>query len=338
MKRIDLRSDTVTKPTLKMRQAMANAIVGDDVYEDDPTVIELEALAAKILNKEAALFVPSGTFSNQLAIMTHTNRGDEIIVEENAHIKKYEVGAVAVLANANMYSVPGELGKMDLDKLKSAIRGEDIHYPKTSLICLENAHDGIAIDLDYIENVFQIAKDNDIKVHLDGARLFNAAVALDVDASEITKYADTISICLSKGLCAPVGSILVGEIEFIKKARKYRKMLGGGMRQVGILAAAGIIALEEMTKRLHIDHDNAKYLANELDKFEYIEVDKDRLDINMVFFKMDHPKKYELDQILLEDGIVVGSYNRAGFRFACHNDISKEDVEKVINCFKKIKK
>jgi len=315
MKTIDFRSDTVTRPTLKMREAMLTAIVGDDVYQDDPTVKELENLAAKMLNKESALFVPSGTFSNQLAIMTHTNRGDEVILEEYAHIKKYEVGAVGALSGANIQYLTSIKGKMDLDDIKKAIRGNDIHFPDTSLICIENAYNGIALDLKYMKSVYEIAKDNDLKVHLDGARLFNVATALEVEASTICKYADSISICLSKGLCAPIGAILVGDETFIRKARKYRKMLGGGMRQVGVLAAPGIIALEVMTKRLKEDHDNAKYLANELNKYKFIDVSFDQLDINMVFIDMNHPKKNELDKHLRKKDIIIGVYSSNGFRF-----------------------
>ncbi|QVK20475.1 low-specificity L-threonine aldolase [Mycoplasmatota bacterium] len=336
MKVIDFRSDTVTKPTKEMREAMYSSCVGDDVYEDDPTVLRLEQLAKDILGKEAALFVPTGTFSNQLSIMTHTNRGDEIIVEENAHIKKYEVGAVGGLSGVNIHAIRSKRGKMDLSEISRAIRGNDIHYPETKLICIENAHDGIALDLEYMKEVYKIAKDNNIKVHLDGARLFNAAVALNVEARELAKYSDSISICLSKGLSAPIGSLLVGEAKFIKKARKYRKMLGGGMRQVGVIAAPGIIALEKMTKRLSDDHDNAKFLANELDKFEFINVDKDRLDINMVFFDMNHIRKEELQKILFDENIIIGGYRPGGFRFACHNDIDKKDIEKLIRIIKSL--
>ncbi len=335
IKMIDFRSDTVTQQTEQMRQAMLTAKVGDDVYLGDPTVVELEELIAEILNKEAALFVPSGTFSNQLAIMTHTNRGEEIIVEAGAHIKKYEVGATAALSGVNLHTIKGTNGKMALDELEQGIRADDIHYPKTSLICLENAFSGRALDTEYMKDVYKIAKKHDLNLHLDGARLFNACVALKIDPQEMSKYADTISICLSKGLCSPVGSLLVGPSEFIKKARKYRKMLGGGMRQVGFLAAAGIISLKEMRFRLEEDHRNAKYLAEQLNKIASIEVDFSRLDISMVFIKITHPKTKELATLLKEKDILIGGYADE-LRITCHNDISRENINYLISCLKEI--
>ena len=231
MKVIDLRSDTVTHPTEKMRHAMATALVGDDVYGDDPTVRELEKLGAKILNKEDSLFVPSGTFGNQLALLTHTRRGDEVILEGSCHILMHEVGASSVIAGVQLRPIEGIYGEMNPEKVKSYIREDDIHFPNTGLICIENAHScGKVISLENMKSIYEIANKDGIPVHLDGARLFNAATHLGVEAAELAKYADSIMFCISKGLAAPVGSLLVGSKEFIDKARKNRKLMGGALR------------------------------------------------------------------------------------------------------------
>jgi threonine aldolase len=332
---IDFRSDTVTKPTKDMRLAMANAVVGDDVYEDDPTIKELEALAASMTGKEAGLFVTSGTMGNQLSIYVHTSRGDEIIVGSKAHIKNYEVGASAVISGVSYHLVDEVNGMMPLKSIKYGIRGTDVHYPDSSLICLENAHgSGKVLPLDYMKSVYNLAKENNLKVHLDGARLFNAATHLKVDASEICQYVDSVTFCLSKGLASPIGSVLCGTKEFIHKARRGRKMLGGGMRQVGVLGAAGLISLKEMTKRLDVDHENAKYLADKLHKIKEIEVDYDHLDINMVFIKssIDFVK---LGEYLFEKGIIISGYPGKRMRIAVHNDINREDIDKLVDLIKK---
>lgn len=336
MKYIDLRSDTVTQPTKTMRDAMHAAEVGDDVYQDDPTVNELEALAAEMLGKEAALFVPSGTMGNQIGVMCHTGRGDEVIVSADCHILMHEVGAVAVLSGANLRPLSFHNGVYDPDMIEKAIRPEDIHEPKTVLICMENAlANGRVVPVEIMEEVYALAEKHGIAVHLDGARVFNAASALDVDVREITKYCDTVSCCLSKGLCAPVGSVLAGDARTIAKARKYRKMLGGGMRQCGILAAAGIIALKEMSKRLKEDHDNARYMAEKLGGLKGVEVDLDSVQINMVFFKVD--RSYELLESLpekmLEKGIKINGMELGEFRFVTSNDVSREDIDYVISVF-----
>lgn len=340
MKIIDLRSDTVTKPTEEMRMAMANAEVGDDVYGEDPTVNRLEALAARMVGKEAALFVPSGTFGNQLAIFTHTQRGDEIIVERNAHIKKYEVAGAAALSGVQIEAIPSDFGKMPIAEIEDAIRdATDIHEPPTRLICLENATGyGTVLDLSYMQEVRNLANQHQLKIHLDGARLFNAATALNVNPKQLCELTDTVMFCLSKGLCAPVGSILAGSKEFINKARKNRKLMGGGMRQVGILAASGIIALEKMTTRLNEDHDNAKYLASQLETIPGVIIDRNRLDINMVFMRLDDsvylPENYE-DQ-LLKYGIQIGSFDRGEIRLVTHHGISKRDIDKFISIFREL--
>jgi len=339
MKYLDFRSDTVTMPTKNMRNAMAEALVGDDVYEDDPTVQELEALAAEMLGKEAALFVPSGTFGNQLAILTHTRRGDEILVGDEAHIVQHEVGASAVIAGVNIRSITTKFGLMPVDELKSKIRVEDIHFPDTGLICMENAHGwGTVVPLDNMKAVYDIAQESGIPVHLDGARIFNAATSLGVGADEIAQYADSVMFCLSKGLCAPVGSMVVGSKTFIKKARKNRKLMGGALRQVGILAAAGLIALREMVPRLKEDHDNIKYLAWELDQIEGITVTFDRTDINMVFFTLPETiiKEELFIEKLLDAGIKINGTEDNEYRFVTNNDISKADVDILIETMKKI--
>jgi len=329
---IYFRRDTVTKPTKEMRDAMANAIVGDDVYEDDPTIKELEALAAKMTGKEAALFVSSGTMGNQLAIYTHTNRGDEIIVGKTSHIKNYEVGASAVISGVSYHLLDETDGMMNLAQISNGIRGNDIHFPDTSLVCLENAHgSGKVLPLEYMKSVSTIAKEHNIKVHLDGARLFNAATALNVDASEITKYVDSVTFCLSKGLACPVGSMLCGSKEFILKARRGRKLLGGGMRQVGILGAAGLVGLNKMTKRLHLDHENARYLADKLSQIKEFDVINDRTHINMVFCTSNLDFN-DMEKFMLTKGIKISGYKGEVLRLAIHNDISIENIDYLLNC------
>lgn len=333
MRYIDLRSDTVTQPTEAMREAMANAPVGDDVYGDDPTVNELERLAAEVLGKEAALFVPSGTMGNQLCIMAQTKRGDEVIVSDESHIFVHEVGAAAVLSAVTLRQVQFEDGIFSAAKMERAIREEDIHEPPTTLLCMENAlSNGRVVPLSVMEEVYTMAKRHNLRVHLDGARLFNAAVALGVDATALTQYTDTVSCCLSKGLCAPVGSVIAGDAAFIVRARKCRKLLGGGMRQVGILAAAGILALTQMTKRLHIDHENAKYLAEQLKKIPDITVDVDAVDINMVFFHVEREESVleAVQAKLLESGIKINGAWDGNFRFVTSNDISRADINTAI--------
>lgn len=336
MKFIDLRSDTVTQPTFEMRNLMANAEVGDDVYRDDPTVVELEALAAKMLGKEAGLFVPSGTFSNQLAIMTHTKRGDEILVGDSSHIIMYEVAAAAVLSGVQVRSFEVKDRVLDSKKIESMIRTEDVHYPDTGLICLENAlSNGTVISIENMKDVKKIADRNKIPIHLDGARYFNASKALGVNFKEIAKYADSISICLSKGLCAPIGSVLVGEKKFIEKARRNRKMMGGGLRQTGVLAAPGIFALKHLTNRIGEDHKNAKYLGERLSTIHGIIVDKDKLDINMVFFDISENliSNEIFLQKMLEKGIKInGSLYSTGsrYRFMTHYYIDKKIIDYVV--------
>lgn len=338
--KIDLRSDTVTVPTDEMRQAMCTAVVGDDVYGDDVTVNALEALAAEMMGKEAGLFVPSGVMSNQLALFTHANRGDEVILPDNCHIVSHEAGAAAIIAGAQLRTVQNVAGEMPLDILESYIRKDanDIHQPKTALITYENADsDGQVRDLAYMKNVKALADKYHFPIHLDGARIFNAATYLGVDVKEMTQYVDTVSVCLSKGLCAPVGSVLVGSADFIAQARRKRKIIGGGMRQVGILAAAGKIALTEMTKRLQQDHDNAAYMVERMKEIKGITVLAERQQISMVFFCLqDYPlTSAELVAYLAKHDVVINGEDNGVMRFVTHKYVSREEIDKVVDLMKK---
>ncbi|WP_066894490.1 low-specificity L-threonine aldolase [Clostridium nigeriense] len=339
MKFIDLRSDTVTEQPIFMKEAMFNAEVGDDVYGDDPTILKLESLAAKIVGKESALFVPTGTFGNQLALFTHCTRGSEVIIADSNHIIAHEVGASSVIAGVQLRAIDAPNGVLKAKEIEKRIRfeNEDIHFPSTSLICIENAHSsGNVLTLEEMNEVYEVAKKYNLPIHLDGARLFNASTALNVDVTEITKYCDSVMFCLSKGLCAPVGSILAGSKEFISKARKKRKLMGGGLRQSGFLAAAGIVSLEEMTKRLREDHDNAKLLAEELNKIPEIDVDLHNLKINMVFFKFNDNSinTKALVNYFLENDIKINDVENGLMRFVTHYWIKKDDIFKVVTTLK----
>jgi len=332
---IDLRSDTVTKPTPQMREAMAKAKVGDDVYGEDPTINRLEALGARMVGKEAAVFVPSGTMGNQAAIMAWTQRGDEIILESQSHIYMYEAGGPAVLSGVQTRGIAGHYGAMDPEEVRLAIRKPNIHFPRTGLICLENTHNrsgGCVLPIDNMKAIYEIAKENDVFVHLDGARVFNAAVALGVDVKQITKYADSVQFCLSKGLCAPVGSLIAGSKSFIEKARKCRKILGGGMRQAGILAAAGIVALETMVARLAEDHANAKRLAEGLSKIEGLEIDMDSVQTNMVLVGTKNlgMEASEFAALMKSYGVLFNATFPYKVRLVTHHDVTTEDIDEAI--------
>lgn len=339
MKIIDMRSDTVTLPTEEMRRAMYEAEVGDDVYEDDPTIKKLEELGAKLLGKEAALFVPSGTFGNQLALLTHCQRGDEVILEENCHIMEHEVGGSAVIAGVQLRTIKGKNGAMDPEEVKRAIREDDIHYPRTGLICMENAHScGAVLPLENMREIYKVSREHNIPVHIDGARIFNAAKAIKVAPFDIAACGDSVNICLSKGLAAPVGSLLLGSREFIARARKNRKLMGGGMRQAGILAAAGIVALNTMVDRLGEDHENARLFAEEISRIDKIKVKRDRLDINMVYFEIKEGsiKSHELVDGLRERGIKINGIDRGEYRFVTNKDVTREDVLFVAQVLKEL--
>jgi threonine aldolase len=332
---IDLRSDTVTQPTPEMRRAMFEAEVGDDVYSEDPTVNRLEALAAKKMGKEAALFLVSGTMGNLTAVLTHTQRGDEIILGSEAHIFWYEVGGASALGGVIMHTVANdEEGRIGLDDLENAIRGQNIHYPPTTLFCLENTHNrcgGAVLKTDYMQKACELAHKKGLKVHLDGARIFNAAVALGVPANILVKDVDSVSFCLSKGLSAPVGSLLCGNKAFIGKARKTRKMLGGGMRQAGVVAAAGIVALETMIDRLSEDHENARRLYNGLSDIQGIVVTKRKPSTNIVMFDLEA----KLDgaaflENLTHAGVKIGTRGTNSYRAVTHRQITIKNIDEAL--------
>ena len=331
---IDLRSDTVTKPTKEMRSAMMNANVGDDVYRDDPDMNAFEKEVAELFGKDDAIFVPSGTFSNQLALMTHCDMGDEVIVDQQSHIVQHEAGASSIISSVQLFTMESDLGIWDLDKLKKTIKKRRLHTPKTSLLCMENAFGGRVLPLGYMKAVYDIGRTYGVKVHLDGARVFNAATALDCHVSDIAANTDSVSVCLSKGLGAPIGTVLVGEKAFIEKARLNRKIMGGGMRQVGFLARAGMVAIRTMSKRLKEDHDNATYMANQLKRIPDVTIDETQRDINMVFFDVKNPKKYDLKDYLNSHGIKINGYEDS-FRFVTHHDLSRENIDTAIDWFRK---
>ena len=337
---IDLRSDTLTNPTQSMRDAMATAEVGDDVFQEDPTVQKLETLSAEIMGKEAALFVPSGCMGNLISILSHCGRGDEILLGDRSHISLYEVGGVAALGGVHPRPLPNKNdGTISIDLLEKGIRHSDIHCPPTRLICLENTHNfcqGSPITPEYMTAVRKIANKFGLKIHLDGARIFNAAVALGVPVAKLTEKVDSVMFCLSKGLSAPVGSLVCGSSEFIVKARKARKMVGGGMRQVGHIAAAGLIAITEQVDRLQEDHDNAKFLASQLSDLDGIEVDVTRIKTNIIFFKLTGIDGEVLLNQLEQNQIKILMTDADVFRAVLHREVSKEQVQTVVKTFQSI--
>lgn len=339
MRFIDMRSDTVTLPTQEMREAMMAAEVGDDVYGDDPTVNELEEYASDLLKKEASLFVPSGTFANQLALFTHCQRGDEVLLGDDCHIVVHETGAASVIAGVHLRTLISDKGQLDPQDIRVRIREDNIHFPNTGLICLENAHsNGRVIPLENMKEIYEIANNAGVPVHLDGARIFNAAAHLGVEAADIAMYSDSVMFSLSKGLCAPVGSILSGSREFITQARKKRKLMGGGMRQVGILAAPGMIALKKMRLRLTDDHKNALLLGAELAKIPGIKVFMEGIQINMVFFDMSGTgcDPQVLVTELLKTGVKVNGPEDGIMRFVTNYWVTEDDVHYVVDCVRKI--
>jgi threonine aldolase len=335
MKIIDLRSDTVTYPTAEMRQAMSEAEVGDDVYGEDPTVNRLEKIAAERMGKEAALFTTSGTQSNLIAVLTHTKHGDEIILGSEAHILWYEVGGASAIGGVIMRTIPNDKdGRFTLNDIELAIRDKGLHFPETTLLCLENTHNrsgGAILTADYTKEVCDLAHEHGISVYLDGARIFNAAIALDTPASSLTESVDSVSFCLSKGLSAPVGSLLCGKRVFIEKARKFRKMLGGGMRQAGILAAAGIVALETMVDRLREDHKNAQRLAQGLTNVRGISLERNDVPTNIVMFSLSPELSVNgFTRGLEKVAVKIGLRGRYLFRAVTHRMISSEDIDEAI--------
>ncbi|GHV89009.1 threonine aldolase [Spirochaetia bacterium] len=332
---IDIRSDTVTGPTDEMRKAMAAAEVGDDVYGDDPTVNRLEALGAEMLGKEAAVFVPSGTFGNQLALFTWCPRGTEVILGEECHIVQHEAGAASVIAGVQTRPIHAPDGVLTAEALQQRLRKRDLHTPATSLICLENAHSlGRVVPLEAMDAVRAVADEWSVPVHLDGARIFNAAAALGIEASAIAKRVDSVMFCLSKGLCAPVGSLLAGPKAFVEEARMKRKIMGGGMRQAGILAAAGIIALTQQTGHLAEDHRRAKALAAGLAAIPGVEARPEEVDINMVFFTFpparDPAAAARIMKVFANHQIIINSPDAGQFRFVTHYWIGDAEAETIL--------
>ncbi|ELP6755799.1 low-specificity L-threonine aldolase [Vibrio vulnificus] len=324
---MDFRSDTVTRPTPAMREAMANAIVGDDVYGDDPTVNELEAFAAKEAGFEAALFTTSGTQANLLGLMAHCERGDEYLCGQQAHNYRYEAGGAAVLGSIQPQPIENNPdGTLPFDKLTAAIKPDDSHFARTKLLSLENTINGKVLPLSYLQEARAFVDKHNLKLHLDGARVYNAATALDVPVRDIAQYFDSMTICLSKGLGAPVGSLLLGSKEYIAKARRLRKMVGGGMRQAGILAAAGKLALTEQVAQLKVDHANAKALAQGLSELPGVHVNPDFVQTNIVFAKLDDSVDIDtIAQKLAEESIIITPGNP--IRFVTHKDISRQDID-----------
>ena len=342
MRTVDLRSDTVTQPTPTMRQAMADASVGDDVFGEDPTVNRLEEMAAERLGKAAALFVPSGTMANLVGQLTHCGRGDEIILGDQSHAFFYEQGGSAALGSIHPRTVPNRPdGRLAIQDIEFAIRTDNVHFPRTRLIVLENTHnrcDGRPLDVAYMQSVGELARKHKLKLHVDGARLFNAAVALGVEAGDLVVDADSVSICLSKGLAAPVGSVVCGSSEFIAEARRTRKVLGGGMRQAGVIAAAGIVALSEMVDRLADDHANAKQLAEGLADLDGLSIDPDRVRTNIVYFETTEEDMTAemLAKKLDAEGVRVLPTSPTQLRAVTNYHVTSDDVDYVLTAFRRV--
>lgn len=342
MRIIDLRSDTITQPTQAMRKAMAEAEVGDDVFGEDPTVIRLEEIAAERMGKEAALFVSSGTMGNLVSELTHCGRGDEMILGDQSHIFFYEQGGSAAVGSIHPRTVPNESdGKLSLDAIKTAIRSDNDHFPRTRLIVLENTHNrcnGNPLDVDYMHAIGEIAHTNGLKVHVDGARIFNAAIALGTKACDLVARADSVSFCLSKALAAPVGSMVSGSRDFIMEARRARKVLGGGMRQAGILAAAGIVALNEMVDRLADDHANAHSLAEGLADMNNLSVNPDCVKTNIVYIEIAEEKMsaQTLTERLNAEGIRLLPTGPHQMRAVTNYHVTPDDIEHALDVFGRV--
>ncbi len=344
MRTIDLRSDTVTLPTPAMREAVYNAELGDDVFGEDPTVNRFEQMAAERIGKQASLLVASGTMANLVCILTHCARGEEVILGDRSHTFLYESGGMSALGGIHPHTISNQPdGTMRLEDIEAAIRGPNVHFPRTRLICLENTHNrcyGSALPPEYIDAVAALAKEHGLSVHLDGARIFNAAVALGVDAKELTRSVDSVSFCLSKGLSAPVGSVVCGTSEFIAEARRSRKVLGGGMRQAGIIAAAGITALEEMVDRLAEDHKNARRLAKGIAAIGGLSIDPERVQTDIVYFELAG-NRLTADELVTElgkKGIKILRVGPSRFRAVTHYGISAEDIDLTVKALGEVMK
>jgi threonine aldolase len=336
---IDIRSDTVTRPSKPMLEAMMNAKVGDDVFGEDETVNALQEKCAALTGKQSAIFVPTGVMGNQVAIKSHTQTGDEVIVESESHIFNYETAAASVISGVQLFPVKGNYGVMTADDIKKFIRTKEYYFPVTKLFCLENTHNragGTIQPFDEIKKISILAKENGAKTHLDGARIFNACVETGITLKEYSKYFDSVSFCFSKGLGCPVGSILCGDKLFIETAKKWRKILGGGMRQVGILAAAAIYALDNNIDRLKKDNEKAKYFAEEINKSDVINVDLKSVQTNIVIFKTNKYSKAEITDKLKAKGVIISSGSYDNLRAVFHLDVSEDDLLKSIDIIKSL--
>ncbi|MBN2000146.1 low-specificity L-threonine aldolase [candidate division KSB1 bacterium] len=338
---IDLRSDTVTKPTADVRAAMATAKVGDDVFGEDPTVNKLQEIVAEMLGKERALFVPSGTMANQIALQCHTQPGDEVICDENSHVYNYEGGAPALLSGVQIHPLPGQRGVITPEQIRSALRPPDHHFARSRLVVLENTHNragGAIFPLEEIKTIHNLSKQTGLKMHLDGARLWNAHVATGTPLSEYGRYFDSINVCLSKGLGAPVGSLIVGSSAFIEKAHRARKIFGGGMRQVGILAAAGLFVIKNHIERLAIDHKHARYLGEALNELKGVSVDLQATCTNIVIadFKAGGHFAAKVAELLKEQNILSIPFGEYKIRFVTHLDISEQNIQIAVEKIQKI--
>lgn len=342
MKTIDLRSDTVTLPTAAMRQAICDAELGDDVFEEDPTTIRLEEMAAERMGKEAAMLVASGTMGNLVCVLSHCNRGDEVILGDQSHTFLYEGGGIAALGGVHPHTIANQPdGTLRLEDIAGAIRADNVHFPRTRLVCLENTHNrcgGAPLSAEYIDQVAALAHDRGLLLHLDGARIFNAAVALDLDVKELTRHVDSLSFCLSKGLSAPVGSVICGSKKFVAEARRNRKALGGGMRQCGIIAAAGIEALEHMTERLAEDHDNAKRLARGIAEIPNLSIEPERVQTNIVFFDLagDALSAEQLLSRLADKGVKILQLGPSRLRAVTHYGIGAGDIDLTLAALEQV--
>lgn len=331
---VDLRSDTVTRPTPAMRKAMFEAPVGDDVFGDDPTVIRLQEIAAETLGMETALFLPSGTQSNLCALLSHCQRGDEYIVGQDAHTYKLEAGGGAVVGSIQPQPLDfSPDGTLDLSAVAAHIKPDDPHFAKTRLLCLENTQNGKVLPVDYLREARVFATQYGLGLHLDGARVFNASVKLGISVSDISQYFDSVSVCLSKGLCAPVGSVLCGSKDFIRTAHRWRKMLGGGLRQAGVLAAAGIVALTEQVEHLAQDHENAALLAEGLRDVEKLKIDFGGIQTNMVFAETESGTLPELIRQMESRGVLIHGFKHT-LRLVTHHDFKREHIDFVVNAFR----
>jgi len=342
MKIIDLRSDTVTLPTPSMREAISNAELGDDVFGEDPTVNRLEEIAAERLGKEAALLVVSGTMANLVCVLTHCRRGEEVILGDRSHTFLYEAGGVSAVGVVHPHTISNQSdGTMRIEDIKAAVRADNMHFPRTRLLCLENTHNrcaGSPLTVEYTDAVAALGKEHGFSLHLDGARIFNAAVALEVDVKDLTRTADSVSFCLSKGLAAPVGSVVCGSAEFIAEARRMRKLLGGGMRQAGIIAAAGIVAIEQMIDRLADDHNNAKRLAEGIAEVRGLCIDVAAVRTDIVYFDVgtDRITAADLAARLDKRGVKILCLAPTRLRAVTHYGITAEDIESALKAIREV--